>query len=118
MSTQYESTEKMTKDERSLLLFLEDAMVNKSGAFSPAHINNDDQKILDEWNELGFVESGRVKFKYIKGGYSRWCRLSDEAWMLAHQERKARAKRLQLRRGYATTDEDCSPYEQSQVAAN
>jgi hypothetical protein len=84
----------MTKDERSLLLYLETCAVDYGGKVESKHMNNDDFEIAKRWNESGFVKFGRIKFKSIIAGKDHWCELSDEAWSIAHQERKARYNRI------------------------
>ena len=47
-------------------------------------------------NDEGFLKFGRIKFhdidKFTKS--THWVELSDEAWQLAHQERRARYERI------------------------
>ena len=37
---------------------------------------------------------------------THWCRLSDEAWALAHAERRARHERMRLKRNWISTEEN------------
>ncbi len=87
----------MTKDERSLLLFFETGATDQRGLIHVRHMNTDDFTIAKEWHEEGFVKFGRMKMKDMDRLHtpkSHWIILSDEAWVLAHQERRARAKRM------------------------
>lgn len=90
--------DKMSKDEKSLLLFFETNAVDYRGTVHSQHMNKDDFEIAKRWNESKFIRFGRIKFADIeeryKGKKSHWCVLSDEAWVLAHQERRARVKRM------------------------
>jgi hypothetical protein len=103
--------ETMTKNERSLLLFFENCSVDKWGKIDVKHMNEEDNKIAEKWNKEGFIEFGRIASKYITGldaKYSvstHWCKLSDEAWKLAHAERKARGIRIWNQRDWKTTKE-------------
>lgn len=94
--------EDMNKDEKSLLLFFECAAVDYGGLCKGAHMNAEDIAIAKQWNESGFVKFGRIASKDIKspaaGGRfpnTNWVILSDEAWKLAHEERRARQKRIE-----------------------
>lgn len=95
----------MTKDERSLLLFFETRAVDYAGKVQTAHMNADDFKIAQRWDSEGFVNFGRIAFEDVNSHGSHWCRLSDDAWALAHEERQARACRTWRRRSWRTTEE-------------
>lgn len=97
--------ETMTKDERSLLLFLETQAVDNSGKVKTAHMNSDDDEIAKQWNTEGFIRFGRVASEYANQFGTHWCQLSDEAWLLVAEERKARAKRTWDKRTWATAEE-------------
>lgn len=95
----------MTKDERSLLLFLETRAVDHAGKVQTAHMNADDFKIAASWDKTGFIKFGRVAFEDVNKFGSHWCSLSEEAWALAASERKARAGRTWTKRTWKTADE-------------
>jgi len=98
----------MTKDELSLLLYFESRAVDNGGTVDTRHMNDIDMEIAKKWNSDGFVEFGRVCFEDIekaRGKYTHWCYLSDEAFVLAHSERKARAGRVWEKKNFATTEE-------------
>ena len=84
----------MTKDERSLLLFLETCAVDYGGKVDGRRINKEDIDTARKWNTDGFVKFGRIKFHDIAFHHTHWCELSDEAWAIAHEERRARYERL------------------------
>jgi len=83
----------MTSDERNLLLYLEVRAVDQGGLVDTKHMNKEDMEIAEKWDKEGFVKFGRIKFHSIAES-SHWCELSDEAWNIAHAERKARCKRI------------------------
>lgn len=97
--------ETMTKDERSLLLFLESRSVDNSGRVKTVHMNADDMKLAERWNREGFVKFGRIASEDLTEYGSHWCHLSDEAWQLAAAERKARASRTWEKRDWKTAEE-------------
>jgi len=106
------SLDTMTSDERSLLLYLETRAVDHGGLVDTIHMNKEDMDIAKEWDKEGFVKFGRIKFHSIAvivvSGRTKastyWCELSDEAWNLAHAERKARCLRIMSRQ---TIDKTC-----------
>lgn len=89
--------EKLTKDERSLLLFFEDMAVNKFGWIdNPQKMNDTDLKIAVSWNMQGFVSFKRATKRgsdgeIIQATYALV--LSPEAWEMASRLRKERAER-------------------------
>jgi hypothetical protein len=100
----------MTKEERSLLLFLETQLVDHAGRVNVDHINDNDFRIAERWTEEGFITFKRRPLKEIQkeskkiahlwtrtSRPTRVCRFSDEAWRLAHEERKARAARCEYK---------------------
>jgi hypothetical protein len=107
------ATKELTKEEKSLVLFLETQAVDHSGLVNTSSMNGDDRTILARWIEEGFVASGRVcsesieHWGLIKPNEVRclWVRLSPEAWKAAHKERIERAERLWKRREWKTTKE-------------
>jgi len=103
----------MTKEERSLLLFLETQAVD-AGRVKTAHMNREDFEIAEKWHQSGFIQFGRICSEDLKKIAKRighltqspcWCQLSEEAWKLAHEERKARAARIWTKRDWRTTAE-------------
>ena len=102
----------MTKDERSLLLFLESCSVEKGGIIDTRHINALDLTIAERWSRDNFIQFGRICFKDIEKlnknsgkAYTHWVTLSKEAWKLASKEREARCSRLYKKRNWKKTSE-------------
>lgn len=83
----------MSRDERSLLIFLETCAVDYCGRVNAARMNQLDAEITDRWKEEGFVDFGRIASKDHNGQGAHWVELSANAWELAHLERRARATR-------------------------
>lgn len=95
----------MTKDEKSLLLFLETQASDNSGRVKTVHMNESDMEIARGWNQAGFVEFGRIQSKDVNSSGSHWCKLSDAAWAAVHKLRQERAVRMWNSRTFSTTDE-------------
>ena len=95
----------MNRAEKSLLLYIETCAVDSSGRMDTLKINAEDIAILNRWRDIGFIEYGRIASSYFSPKGSLWVKLSDDAFELAHQERKARAGRMWEKRRYATTAE-------------
>lgn len=85
----------MDKDEKSLLLFFEDMAVNQWGWIdNPLKLNEVDIEIGKKWNESGFCLFKRAsKMRGETTILTYIVKLSDEAWSIAHELRKARALR-------------------------
>ncbi len=92
----------MTKDERSLLMFLETREVDHIGLVAPAHMNAADFAIAEKWDKAGLVKFGRLKSHEMdrinehRHGVKRcthYVRLGESMRNLAARERQARADR-------------------------
>lgn len=69
-------------------------------------MNQDDWNIMEQWEMDGFVKYGRVAFDdYMQKMGEYWVELSNSAWKLAHQERKARSERMIEKREWIKTEE-------------
>lgn len=96
----------MTKDERSLLLFLETRATDHGGKVATVHMNKEDFEIAERWTAKGFVEFRRIPFHDINNKVPRpkvctyFVTLSEEAWTAAHAERRARCKRIRSKIGW------------------
>ncbi len=96
----------LTNDEKSLLLFFECAYVDYGGKLNTAHINNDDRKIIQKWKQENFITFDRLYSKSIgTDGKTHAVSLSENAFNLAHEERKARAKRVFEKRTWLTVND-------------
>lgn len=95
----------LSKNEKSLLLYLEARTVDYGGRVDIRRINEQEMEIIEEWKKKGFIEFGRIVARHHSSEGTHWCKLSDEAWFFAHNERKARAERLWVRRNWIGTEE-------------
>jgi len=95
----------LSRDEKSLLLYLETCVVDHAGAVDGRKMNQGDFEIVEKWNEVGFIKFGRICFKDISENRANWVFLSEPAWELAHKERRAKAGRMYEKRYYKTTAE-------------
>ena len=90
---------KFTKDEESLLLYLETCAVDSFGKVKSIHMNQDDFKLAEEWHKSGFIKFGRMLSTEIKRDsvrgyeYTHYVILSDDAWREVAKLRMERAKR-------------------------
>jgi hypothetical protein len=99
------NTDTMTRDQKSLLLYLETLAVDYSGRIEDARMNDDDWANLERWKEEGFIETGRIRFKDVQDRKTKWVHLTSQAYDLAHQLRRERAERAWANRNYQTTEE-------------
>ena len=97
----------MSQEERNLLLFFEARSAENGGAVKTAQMNANYFRIAKRWNESGFVFFGRIASHCHSStrGATSWCELSDEAWVIAAAERRARYERKNCTRKWITTDE-------------
>lgn len=105
----------LTKQQTSLLLFLETRAVNYLGGVAGTHMNAADFDQAKKWSDEGFIEFGRVASHCIADGVGHWVKLSDEAWALAGAERRARAERGWERRHFETTAERRASVQQTEA---
>ena len=94
-----------TKDQRTLLLYLECRAVDTGGRVHGQHMNAEDFSQAAEWNEAGFIGFGRIASEDCDQYGAHWVTFSDAAWEAAHRERRARAERMLENRNYRTTAE-------------
>lgn len=97
--------EELTKDERNLLLYLECRCTDDGGAVDPRHMNEQDFETAEKWNREEFIKFGRISSGFISSHRTHWVQFSDEAWELAHEERRARAARMFEKRNWKKTSE-------------
>lgn len=95
----------MTREETSLLLFLETQAVDGKGVVKMDHMNSDDVAIAKRWDAEGFIGFGRIRYSDVTQHGSHWVRLSDEAWAAAAQARRDRADRALASRKWEPTRE-------------
>lgn len=85
----------LTKDERSLLLYFETCLVDNSGNVDVRRMNDNDRAIAERWTEQALIRFERRRYHDIPEDSFRThhVQFSAYAWILAHQERRARAER-------------------------
>ena len=91
--------DRMSKDERSLLLFLEARAVDHGGAVAGVHMNKADFATVEKWAGRGFVRFTRMLSAYAdnsgRAPTSHCVELSADAWACAAVERRRRGQRSQ-----------------------
>jgi hypothetical protein len=97
--------EEMTRDEKSLLLFLETCAVDLNGRVDVKHMNDEDMEIAKRWNSEKFIQFGRICSEDINSQGSHWCKLTINAFMDAHRLRLDRAHQGFTNKRYKTTEE-------------
>lgn len=95
-----------TRDQKSLILFLETRVVDYAGRIQMAHMSADDTAQAEVWAKAGFIGFGRIACQDINRGGTHWVAFTDEAWDAAHRERRAKGKRMHQKRSYQTTQEE------------
>jgi hypothetical protein len=94
----------MSKDERSNLLYIECCAVDQGGLVDARKINDEDLEILRSWDAKGFITFSRISFDSLQllvdKNKSYLVTLSEGAWKLAHEERRARSKRMASKSPY------------------
>jgi len=100
----------LSRDEQSLLLFLETCVVDHGGLVNIVHMNGDDFGIAERWAKDGFIQFGRVASATMPpvsrtSALLHWCQLSEKAWETVRTLRRERAERLWKSRSYRTTEE-------------
>ncbi len=94
-----------TRDQKSLILFLETRVVDYAGRVRIAHMSPDDSIQAKVWAKAGFIGFGRIVHQDINRDGTHWVTFTDEAWDAAHRERQAKGKRTRQKRSYQTTQE-------------
>jgi len=85
----------LTRNELNLLLYLETRATGHGGLFDGTQMEAEDISTAGRWNVTGFLQFGQINAAGITASNAAryWCILSDEAWGLAHAERRARCER-------------------------
>lgn len=102
--------EDLSKVEKVVLLFLEACAVEYGGTVDTDQMSKYAFLIAEKWNREGFINFGRIAYKDIPDKFSHYkfshfVFLSENAWSLAHQERRERFKRMEAKRKWRTTSE-------------
>lgn len=84
----------MTPNERRLLSYCEVCAVEHDGRLDIVKLALDDAETLHQWNESGFVFSGRIVKEDCNQDGSMWCELTHDAFVMAHLMRFRRGMEL------------------------
>jgi len=93
----------LTRDERSILLYLEACLVDQLGRAEGQRMNEDDFKAIEILKKKGLIKGfGRIKYRAVQKlrygpsakVYTNWVRLTDKGWKVVHQLRKERSDRM------------------------
>ncbi len=95
----------MTKDEKSLLLYLETRAVDHGGKIKDPNMNVQDWITFKKWVHTGYIEGGRICSQDIDREHFHWVHLSAQAMTDAHTLRRERAERMWQNKIYTTTQE-------------
>jgi len=90
-----------TPAELNLILYFETCLVDLRGRTEARKMNAEDFAIAENLKAEGLIEFGRLTFKTIKalakicpGAFTHYVRFTDQAWAIAHAERRARSARM------------------------
>lgn len=82
----------MTKDEKSMLVYIESCNVDGDCLLVGARMNEADIVAMKKFQQEGLLlKSGRIPWKMINGNRTHYAELSEAGWELAHQLRKQRS---------------------------
>lgn len=95
----------MSKDEKSLLLFLETRAVDYGGRVNIQHVNKGDMEIASKWNATDFLYFGKIVIRNHNSDGTHWVHLSDEAFKIAHQLRLERVNKMYENRTWISTED-------------
>lgn len=96
--------ESLTKQEVSLLLFLECRAVDYAGAIPSGKLNAEEIGLAQRWHADGFIQFGRI-YSGDRTHGSYWCVLSPEAWSLVAKARQKLAQTKLEQRTWMRTEE-------------
>ena len=89
----------MTRDDETLLMFLETQIVDHCGLVASDSMNKQDYEIAKKWDKDGLIAFGRRPAADMAGKRGRgsrrahWVKFSDGAWTIAHRLRRERGER-------------------------
>ena len=109
METEATGYERTDYREKNLLMYLETCCVDHDGLMDGRKVNAAEMEWMKEWAEIGLITIKRLPASIVCSEKNRTRQyqvshlvsLSEEAWDVAHKERRARAIR-----GAARRDED------------
>jgi hypothetical protein len=102
----------LTKDQISLLLYLECRATDDSGTVRSVQMNKADFDNAEQWNKDGFIRFGRLPVARTQHGNTHWVVLSEAAFEEAYRLRRERATR-----GLSRLKKRLQPYADKPVVA-
>ena len=100
------NVERMTHQQRSVLIYLETRAVDHGGLVDTRMMNKQDMDIVDAWVAAGYIGFGRVQAKDVElTGCTHWVTIGELALAAAHAERKARIIRVWTQRQWRKSSE-------------
>lgn len=105
VDAQATAAEQMTRQQRSLLLYLETRAVDSHGRVDVQHMNADDMAQARAWAGCSFIGFGRIVHAHATSSGTYWVQFTDAAWDAAHTLRRLRGMHGWEQRRYETTDE-------------
>ena len=93
------SADKLTRDQKSVLLYAETVIVDRGGLLTGARMNADDIANLKTFQDAGLLRFGRIPFALIKKASdsadsypsTHWIEFTEKAWSLVGELRRTRS---------------------------
>jgi hypothetical protein len=85
--------ESMTRDQLSLLLYLESRAVDHGGIVDTSRMNERELQVARDWADDDFIRFGILSRAFARRDQNAAVELSKDAFAAAHAERRARAQR-------------------------
>jgi len=99
--SQAQKEREFTKDERSLLLYLETCLVDNAGRCESLRMNKEDFENIEKFKEEGLIRFGRIPWseieklkKLYRSKYTHWVRFNERTWEIVWKLRKERSERM------------------------
>ncbi len=88
--------DKLSKDERSILVYMECCIVDAGGMLESIRMNADDHENAKKFKDAGLIDFGRVPACLLSEGRGKnyWVTFTPEAWSLVSELRQIRARQL------------------------
>lgn len=92
----------LTRDEKSILLYAETCVVDRSGLMVGARMNEVDMAALKKFKEAGALDFGRIPYHCMQTlrhdgpgvESTHWVTFHEPAWKAAHALRRVRAQQI------------------------
>lgn len=85
----------MSKDEKSILIYMETRLVDYGGLLDGPKMNKADLDAAKKFQEEGLLDFGRIPAALLEASKpsTHWVTFNDSAWILAHELRRVRSLR-------------------------